>query len=39
VLPRTYLIDLLARKGVALVDSFLVPLEPGQTEVFCFRRS
>jgi hypothetical protein len=38
MLPRQYVVDLFASRGFTLVTSFIVPNEPGTTEVFAFRR-
>lgn len=38
VVPRQVLCDLLARLGLALVGSFRVPMKPGETECFAFRK-
>jgi hypothetical protein len=38
VMPRRYLSDYLSRLGLSLVTSFFIPLWPGRTEVFVFRK-
>ncbi|MEC3974414.1 class I SAM-dependent methyltransferase [Amycolatopsis sp. H20-H5] len=39
VLPRAWTIDLLARRGLSLVGTHLVPLSGSHTELLVFRRS
>jgi SAM-dependent methyltransferase len=38
VVPREFLIDFLGRQKLVLTGSFLIPLWPGHTEVFVFRK-
>jgi hypothetical protein len=38
VMPRDYAIEFFAKHGVAFVDSFFVPMKPGKTETFIFRK-
>jgi Methyltransferase domain len=38
MMPRQFLIDMLARRGLTLRGTFLVPMEPGMTECMLFIR-
>jgi len=38
VMPRAVAVNFFASKGFSLVDSFIVPLPPGATELLVFRR-
>jgi SAM-dependent methyltransferase len=38
LLPRQFVIDLLARRGLTLTGSFMIPMAPGRTECMVFTR-
>jgi hypothetical protein len=38
LMPRQFTVEFFARRGLECVGSFVVPMEPGSTECFAFRR-
>jgi hypothetical protein len=38
IMPRAFMIDFFKARGVQFVDSFSIPMKPGRTETFVFRK-
>jgi hypothetical protein len=38
IVPRDFAVEFFANRGIALVGSFFVPMKPGKTETFVFRK-